>query len=1031
MPKKRSELHSQSQKLIIFIIFTLTYIASFFMVYDNIGNIAIAFAILPAVAGGWFYGKKYGFFISLVLLLFNFQLISLKTQEIGNIGTPGIVMGSTFILIAGVLFGWASNVNYLLKKELKERKQAEEELLQSKSQFRSVFNGVNDAILVETIDGKVLDVNTRACEMFGWTYEEFLTKSLIDMVPPENRAVSTEAQDEDDLTVEHFETINMRANGERFPVSVTGRIEKIGGKKRLLIVVRDITERMLVDQELQEQTHALNERVKELDCLYGISTLVDKKNITLNEIFKGVVNLIPPGWQYPEITCARITLNGKEFQTNNFRETIWKQSAEIVVHSKKVGKIEVFSLEEKTELDEELFLKEEEHLLNLISIRLANIITRVRAEEELLKLSRAITQSPAAIVITDLKGTIEFVNPAFTRITGYTTEEALGQNPSILQSGEHGSEFYKVLWETISAGKTWSGEFRNKSKTGEFFWESASISPVANAEGDIKNYVAVKEDITLRKQAMADLEKAKEAAEAAAQAKTDFLANMSHEIRTPLNAIYGMTSLMQDTPLNDEQQDFIKTIRDGRDTLLSVINDILDFSKIEAGKMELEEHPFRVRGCIEDTLDLLAEKSAKKMLELAYIIEDGVPPMVIGDVTRIRQILVNLLNNALKFTDKGEVVVLLKSMLLEKNQYELQFSIRDTGIGIPKDKTGRLFQSFSQVDTSTTRKYGGTGLGLAISKELAEKMGGRMWVESEEGKGSTFHFTVIAKAEETAPLISIDQYSDFSGKRILIVDDNATNRLILIKQTESWGMKPTAVESGKEALALFDKETFDIAILDMQMPEMDEFTLSERISEMNTKNNLPMIILTSIKRDKTRATDSKIAAFLNKPIKTSNLFNVLNSIISSASAVKTKKTKKENAMDSTVAVRHPLRVLLVEDNMINQKVAAKILSRLGYQSDIASNGFEAIESLERQPYDVVFMDIQMPEMDGNEATKRIRDRWPKDHQPYIIAMTAHALEGDREKYIARGMDDYVSKPIKVDALIAALEKAKPVERKSA
>ena len=800
-----------------------------------------------------------------------------------------IVFGIIAILIIlyGVLLFLVRYANNLMKEQNRI-------LQESESQFRSVFNGVNDAILVETTDGKVLDVNVRACEMFGWTYDEFLTKTLQDMVPPENQALSAEAQGEDDLTVEHFETINVRANGERFPVSVTGRIEEIGSEKRLLIVVRDITEQK-------------------------------------------------------------------------------------------------------------------------------------KAEEELLKLSRAITQSPAAIVITDLKGTIEFVNPAFTRITGYTTEEALGQNPSILQSGEHGSEFYKVLWETISAGKTWSGEFRNKSKTGEFFWESASISPVANAEGDIKNYVAVKEDITLRKQAMADLEKAKEAAEAAAQAKTDFLANMSHEIRTPLNAIYGMTSLMQDTPLNDEQQDFIKTIRDGRDTLLSVINDILDFSKIEAGKMELEEHPFRVRGCIEDTLDLLAEKSAKKMLELAYIIEDGVPPMVIGDVTRIRQILVNLLNNALKFTDKGEVVVLLKSMLLEKNQYELQFSIRDTGIGIPKDKTGRLFQSFSQVDTSTTRKYGGTGLGLAISKELAEKMGGRMWVESEEGKGSTFHFTVIAKAEETAPLISIDQYSDFSGKRILIVDDNATNRLILIKQTESWGMKPTAVESGKEALALFEKETFDIAILDMQMPEMDGFTLSERISEMNIKNNLPMIILTSIKRDKTRATDSKIAAFLNKPIKTSNLFNVLNGIISSASAVKIKGTKKENTMDSTLAVRHPLRVLLVEDNMINQKVAAKILSRLGYQSDIASNGFEAIEALERQTYDVIFMDIQMPEMDGNEATRQIREKWGQDRQPHIIAMTAHALEGDREKYLTRGMDDYVSKPINVGALISALEKAKYID----
>ena len=781
-----------------------------------------------------------------------------------------------------------------LRKVLEEETISNKKLQESELQFRSVFNGVNDAILVETTDGEVLDVNTRACEMFGWTHEEFLTKTLIDMVPPENRALSTENHDDDLLSVEHFETINIRANGERFPASITGRIEEIGGEKRLLIVVRDITEQK-------------------------------------------------------------------------------------------------------------------------------------KAEEELLKLSRAITQSPAAIVITDLEGTVEYVNPAFTKISGYTQEEALGNNPRVLQSGDHSPEFYKVLWETISAGKTWRGEFRNKSKTGKLFWESASISPVANAEGEVKHYVAVKEDITLRKQAMAELEKAKEAAETAAKAKTDFLANMSHEIRTPLNAIYGMTSLMLDTPLNDEQQDFIKTIRGGSDTLLSVINDILDFSKIEAGKMELEEQPFRLRGCIEDVLDLLSEKSAKKMLELAYIIDDGVPPLVIGDVTRLRQILVNLLNNALKFTDKGEVVVFLKSMLLEKNQYELQFSIRDTGIGIPKDKVDRLFQSFSQVDSSTTRKYGGTGLGLAISKELAEKMGGRMLVESEEGKGSTFHFTIIAKAEEASPLISIDQHPDLSGKRILIVDDNATNRLILVKQTESWGMKPKAVESGKDALALFEKETFDIAILDMQMPEMDGFTLAERINDMNIKNDLPMIILTSIKRNKARATDSKVAAFLNKPIKTSNLFNVLNSIISSAPTIRTEETRKEKSIDSTMAERHPLRVLLVEDNMINQKVASKILSRLGYQSDIASNGFEAIEALERQTYDVVFMDIQMPEMDGNEATKRIRAKWPKDCQPYIIAMTAHALEGDREKYIARGMDDYVSKPVKVGALIASLEKAKYID----
>jgi len=787
-----------------------------------------------------------------------------------------------------------------LKKVLQEATITNKKLHERESQFRSVFNGVNDAILVETTDGKVLDVNTRACEMFGWTYEEFLTKTLVDMVPPENRALSTEAIDEDHLSVEHFDTINIRANGERFPASVTGRIEEIGGEKRLLIVVRDITEQKKAEEELL----AAKEKYREI----------------FDNALEGIFQSTPEG--------LFITINPALAQ-------MWGYA----------------SPEE--------------------------IITSVK----------------------DIASEI-FVNP------------------------DRRKEYKKLMQEK---GEVREFEYQSYSIDKKVIWLSENARAVRDTSGKIIYYEGNIQDITLRKQAMAELERAKEAAEAAAQAKTDFLANMSHEIRTPLNAIYGMTSLMLDTPLNDEQQDFIKTIRGGSDTLLSVINDILDFSKIEAGKMELEEQPFRLRGCIEDVLDLLAEKSAKKMLELAYIIEDGVPPLVIGDVTRIRQILVNLLNNALKFTDKGEVIVFLKSMLLEKNQYELQFSIRDTGIGIPKDKLDRLFQSFSQVDSSTTRKYGGTGLGLAISKELVEKMGGRMWVESEEGKGSTFHFTIIAKAEEAAPLISIDQHPDLSGKRILIVDDNATNRLILVKQTESWGMKPIAVGSGEEALALFEEEAFDIAILDMQMPEMDGFTLAERISDMNVKNNLPMIILTSIKRNKARATDSKIAAFLNKPIKTSNLFNVLYSIISSAPSITTKESKKEKAIDSTMAEKHPLRVLLVEDNMINQKVASKILSRLGYQSDIASNGFEAIEALERQTYDVVFMDIQMPEMDGNEATKRIRERWDKDRQPYIIAMTAHALEGDREKYIAHGMDDYVSKPIKVDSLIAALKKAPRVD----
>jgi CheY-like chemotaxis protein len=489
-----------------------------------------------------------------------------------------------------------------------------------------------------------------------------------------------------------------------------------------------------------------------------------------------------------------------------------------------------------------------------------------------------------------------------------------------------------------------------------------------------------------------------------------------------------MTSLMLDTPLNEEQQDFIETIRGGSDTLLSVINDILDFSKIEAGKLELEEQPFHIRTCVEDTLDLLAEKAAEKMLDMAYILEEGTPHVVIGDITRLRQILVNLLNNAIKFTDKGEIVVNVKSTLVENDQYELIFSVRDTGIGIPANKAEKLFQSFSQIDSSTTRKYGGTGLGLAISKELTEKMGGTMWVESEKGKGSTFYFTILVDTKPDAePIMTDGIQPQLAGKHILLVDDNATNRLILLRQTKSWGMHPTAVESGAEALTLLEiGEKFDIAILDMQMPEMDGFTLAEKISEMNVENALPMIILTSIKREKARSGDARIAAFLSKPIKTSNLFNILTSIIAVAPAPE-KKKKKTDHIDPSMAEKRPLRILLAEDNMINQKVATKLLSRLGYRADVAGNGMEAIEALERQPYDVIFMDIQMPEMDGDEATRQIRAKWPQDQQPHIVAMTAHALEGDREKYIAHGMDDYVSKPIKVDALIAALENVPRVD----
>jgi PAS domain S-box-containing protein len=914
-------------------------------------------------------------------------------------------------------------------RDITAQKQAEGALKESQDRYRTLVESADDIIYTADLTGHFLYANPVALKITGYPEKEIIGKSYLDLIRPDCRP-----------DAEAFYRGQVRTHTEssyyEFPVVTKQKTEVWLAQHVQLIVhnnrivgiqavARDITARRDAEAALRESEKRLHTVIN--TASEGI-TFSDEKGFF--EIFNNAMERIT-GYSHTEANAGDFSLllypdpSDRQHALDGLKELLEKKEIREVESTIRTKSGEQRIVLTSTSL---LDLGGKKMFLSAYRDVTVRITAQKALEESESRFRELYDDAPVGYHELDAQGRITRVNRKELEMLGYSAEEMIGHHVwSFVEDPKKSREsvLAKLAGTVIPKG---SYERTYIRKDGSKLAVLVDEHIIRGQHGEVTSIRTTIQDITERIEAERALHEAKEAAEAATRAKSQFLAVMSHEIRTPMNGVIGMTDLLLTTDLSAEQREFVETVRSSGESLLAIINDILDFSKIESGKIELEQHPFEVRDCIEEVFELLAPKALEKSLDLLYWVDPRVPSIVVGDNLRLRQILFNLVGNAIKFTNEGEIYASVTLGWKVGNDCQLEFFVRDTGIGIPQDRTDRLFKAFSQVDSSTTRKYGGTGLGLAISTRLVELMQGRIWVESEEGKGTTFFFNIkIAVPAESLALPTVvvrGKIPELQNKRVLIVDDNPTNVQVLRLQSEYWGMVPRTTVSPLEALEwLRNGDPFDIAILDMLMPGMNGIQLAVEINSIRPAAVLPLLLLSSSGSldEELKKHRQLFFAAVPKPVKQDQLFNHIVSALSGARRTGVRKKQTIHA-ESQLSRVLPLKILLAEDNEINQRLFLHILKQLGYAGRVVSTGSEVLRELELQSYDLIFMDIHMPEMDGLEASRQIVNKWRGEERPTIIALTADAMQGDREKCIEAGMDDYLAKPIRIDDVRMIIER---------